>query len=129
MLTPDAIVHEMTSLSATNDLRRFDETFAVTNRLRTKGLNNLLAAAKQAGTPRIVVQSFCGWPYARVGGPVKSEDDPLDPEPPRNMRQTLEAIRYLEHTVTASSDIEGLVLRYGAFYGDKTGLFDGPTID
>jgi len=80
---PDAIVHEMTSLSAANDLRRFDETFADTNRLRTEGLSNLLAAAKQAGTPRIVVQSFCGWPYASIGGPVKSEDDPLDPEPPR----------------------------------------------
>jgi nucleoside-diphosphate-sugar epimerase len=126
---PDVIVHQMTSLSAANDLRRFDETFAVTNRLRTEGLNNLLAAAKQAGTPRIVVQSFCGWPYARIGGPVRSEDDPLDPEPPRQFRRTLEAIRYLEHAVLASSEIRGVVLRYGAFYGPKTGLFDGPMID
>src|SRR5215831_16598080 len=126
---PDVIVHEMTSLGAANDLRRFDRCFAVTNRLRTEGLVNLLAGAKQAGTRRIVVQSFCGWPYARIGGPVKSEDDPLDPAPPRNMRQTLDAIRYLEHTVTVSSEIDGLVLRYGAFYGDRTGLFDGPTID
>jgi nucleoside-diphosphate-sugar epimerase len=126
---PDVIVHEMTSLSAANDLRKFDQSFTLTNRLRTQGLVNLLAAAKQAGTPRIVVQSFCGWPYARIGGPVKSEDDPLDPAPPRNMRQTLDAIRYLENTVTASCGIEGVVLRYGAFYGDNTGLFDGPTID
>ena len=126
---PDVIVHELTSLSAANDLRKFDQSFVLTNRLRTEGLVNLVAAAKQAGTPRIVAQSFCGWPYARIGGPVKSENDPLDPAPPRNMRQTLDAIRYLENTLTASSDIEGVVLRYGAFYGDKTGLFDGPTID
>ena len=126
---PDVIVHEMTSLSDANNLRRFDRSFAVTNRLRTEGLNNLLAAAKQAGTPRIVAQSFCGWPYARIGGPVKSEDDPLDSEPPRELRQTLEAIRYLENTVTAAAQIDGVVLRYGAFYGHKTGLFSGPIID
>jgi len=126
---PDVIVHEMTSLAAANDLRKFDQSFALTNRLRTQGLDNLLAAAKQAETPRLVAQSFCGWPYARNGGPVKSEDDPLDPEPPQELRRTLAAIRYLENTVTASSEIHGIVLRYGAFYGDKTGLFDGPTID
>jgi len=126
---PDVIVHEMTSLAAANDLRKFDQSFALTNRLRTQGLDNLLAAAKQAGTPRLVAQSFCGWPYARNGGPVKSEDDPLDPEPPQELRRTLAAIRYLENTVTTSSEINGIVLRYGAFYGAKTGLFDGPTID
>ncbi len=126
---PDVIVHEMTSLGGANDLRRFDRSFSVTNRLRTEGLQNLLAAAKQAGTPRIVAQSFCGWPYARIGGPVKSEEDPLDPEPPRELRRTLEAIRYLESAVTGSPDIEGAVLRYGAFYGPGTGLLDGPMID
>jgi nucleoside-diphosphate-sugar epimerase len=126
---PDVIVHEMTSLGDANDLRRFDRSFGVTNRLRTEGLQNLLAAAKQAGTRRIVAQSFCGWPYARVGGPVKSEDDPLDPKPPRELRRTLEAIRYLESAMTGSSNIEGVVLRYGAFYGPSTGLFDGPMVD
>src|SRR5215471_11829239 len=126
---PHVIVHEMTSLGAANDLRRFDRCFAVTNRLRTEGLQNLLAGARQAGTRRIVVQSFCGWPYARIGGPVKPEDDPLDTEPPRELRRTLDAIRYLENTATASSEISGIVLRYGAFYGPGTGLFDGPMID
>jgi nucleoside-diphosphate-sugar epimerase len=126
---PDVIVHEMTSLSAASDLRRFDQTFAVTNRLRTEGLNNLLAAAKQAGTRRIVAQSFCGWPYAREGGPVKSEDAPLDPAPPRELRRSLEAIRFLENAVTRSPEIEGVVLRYGAFYGPNTGLFDGPFVE
>jgi 2-alkyl-3-oxoalkanoate reductase len=95
---PDVIVHEMTLLSGARDLRKFDQSFVLTNRLRTEGLGHLLAAARQSGTVRIVVQSFCGWPYARIGGPVKSEDDPPDPGPPRNMRQTLGAIRYLENT-------------------------------
>jgi 2-alkyl-3-oxoalkanoate reductase len=126
---PDVIVHEMTSLGGANDLRRFDHSFAPTNRLRTQGLDNLLAAAKQADTPRIIAQSFCGWPYAREGGPVKSESDPLDPATPRELRQALDAIRYLENAVTASSEIAGIVLRYGAFYGLGTGLFGGPMID
>ena len=126
---PDVIVHEMTAISAANDLRRFDRSFAATNRLRSQGLDNLLAPTKQAGTPRVIGQSFCGWPYARIGGPVKSEDDPLDPDPPPQMRQSLAAIRYLENGLTAAPDIAGLALRYGAFYGPSTGLFAGPMID
>src|SRR5215469_13584903 len=126
---PDVIVHEMTAISAANDLRRFDRSFAATNRLRSQGLDNLLAAAKQVDTPRVIAQSFCGWPYARIGGAVKSEDDPLDPNPPSQMRRALAAIRYLENTLTAAPDIAGLVPRYGAFYGPGTGLFAGPVID
>jgi nucleoside-diphosphate-sugar epimerase len=126
---PEVIVHEMTSLRAANDLRRADRAFALTNRLRQEGLDNLPAAARQAGTARLVAQSFCGWPYERSGGAVKTEDDPLDRAPPRALRPTLEAIRYLEERVTASSQIAGIVLRYGAFYGRGTGLFDGPMID
>jgi 2-alkyl-3-oxoalkanoate reductase len=126
---PDVIVHQMTALGGANDLRRFDRSFALTNRLRTQGLDNLLAAARQAATARLVAQSFCGWPYAREGGPIKSEDDPLDPAPPPALRRTLEAIRYLERAVTGSPGVEGVVLRYGAFYGPATGLFDGPLAD
>jgi nucleoside-diphosphate-sugar epimerase len=126
---PEVIVHEMTSLRAANDLRRPERAFALTNRLRTQGLDNLLAAARQAGTARLVAQSFCGWPYARAGGAVKSEGDPLDPAPPPPLQATLAAIRYLEERATASSQIDGIVLRYGAFYGRGTGLFDGPMID
>ena len=72
---PDVIVHEMTAISAANDLRRFDRSFAATNRLRSQGLDNLLAAAKQAGTPRVIAQSFCRWPpcphrwCGQIGGP------------------------------------------------------------
>jgi 2-alkyl-3-oxoalkanoate reductase len=73
-----------------------------------------------AGARRFVAQSFAGWPYARVGGPVKSEDDPLDPSPPANARRTLEAIRHLEGAVLGAKDLDGIVLRYGGFYGPGT---------
>jgi 2-alkyl-3-oxoalkanoate reductase len=112
----DAIVHEATSLGGDTDVRRFDRTFAVTNRLRTEGTDNLLAAAAELGIPRFVAQSFAGWPYARSGGPVKTEDDPLDPSPPHAMRQTLAAIRHQEEAVLAAG---GIVLRYGGFYGSR----------
>ena len=91
---PEVIVHEMTAIDGASDLRQFDRAFAATNRLRTEGLDNLLAAARELGTRRFIAQSFCGWPYARTGGPVKTEEDPLDPSPPREFRNTLEAIRH-----------------------------------
>jgi nucleoside-diphosphate-sugar epimerase len=121
---PDVIVHEMTSLRDAGDIRRFDRNFELTNRLRTEGLDNLLEAARQCGTSRIVAQSFCGWPYARSGGHVKTEEDPLDPDPPRERRRTLEAIRYLESRVLNSNNMTGLALRYGAFYGLQTGILE-----
>lgn len=126
---PDVIVHELTDLAGASDLRRFDRTFAGSNRLRTEGTDHLLAAARACGVKRMVAQSFCGWPYARAGGPVKSEDDPLDPNPPREMRGTLEAIRHLERSVARSAAPEGVVLRYGTFYGPDTGLFDAAMIE
>jgi 2-alkyl-3-oxoalkanoate reductase len=126
---PDVIVHEMTALSGVSDLRRFDRVFALTNRLRTEGLDHLLVAAKQAGTRRVVVQSFGGWPFARTGGPVKTEQDPLDPDPPKQLRRTLDAIRYLESKTTGAFEGEGLVLRYGTFYGPGTGMLDRLVID
>jgi nucleoside-diphosphate-sugar epimerase len=126
---PDVIVHEMTDLKEASDLRAFDRAFAASNRLRTAGTDNLLAAAKDAGVRRLVAQSFCGWPYARGGAPVKSEDDPLDPDPPQEFRRALDAIQYLEGAVTTSAAVEGIVLRYGSLYGDNTGVFDGPFVD
>jgi nucleoside-diphosphate-sugar epimerase len=111
---PDAIVHEATALAGKNDLRHFDESFAGTNRLRTDGTDNLIAAAREAGVSRLVAQSYAGWPYAREGGPVKSEGDPLDPSPVPEMRETLDAIEHLERRVT---DAGGTVLRYGGLYG------------
>lgn len=126
--SPDVIVHEMTDLKGASDLRHFDRAFAVSNRLRTEGTEHLLAAARDAGVGRFIAQSFCGWPYARIGGNIKTEDDPLDFAPPQQLRRTLDAIRYLETTVTQASDVGGIVLRYGAFYGPETGVFDGPFV-
>jgi nucleoside-diphosphate-sugar epimerase len=113
---PDAIVHQMTALAGASDLKHFDRTFTETNRLRTAGTSHLLAAARAAGVRRLVAQSFTGWPNERRGGPVKTEDDPFDPEPPRNQRETLAAIRQLETAVTESG-LDGVVLRYGILYG------------
>ena len=126
---PDVIVHELTDLTGSSDLRKFDRAFANSNRLRTIGTDHLLAAARDCGVKRMVVQSFCGWPYARSGGHVKSEEEPLDPNPPRELRRTLDAIQYLERVVTASAAPEGVALRYGAFYGHGTGMFDAALID
>jgi len=114
---PEAILHEATALAGGTDFRRFDRTFYVTNLLRTQGTDNLLAAAREAGTQRFLAQSFAGWPYAREGGPVKTEEDPLDPHPAASMRETLDAIRHLERVVTQA---EGIALRYGFFYGDPS---------
>jgi 2-alkyl-3-oxoalkanoate reductase len=115
---PEVVVHQMTALTdLAGNMRHFDDEFAVTNELRTKGTDHLLEAARAAGARRLVVQGYSGWPSVREGGPVKTEDDPLDPDPPAAMRRTLEAFRYMERTVLSSPDVEGVVLRYGGFYG------------
>jgi nucleoside-diphosphate-sugar epimerase len=119
---PDAIVHQLTALADLSSLRDFDGAFALTNRLRTEGTDNLLTGAREVGARRFVAQSFAGWPYARSGGPVKTEDDPLDPHPVPSMSKTLAAIRRIEQTVTQA---DGIVLRYGGFYGPGTGMAPG----
>jgi nucleoside-diphosphate-sugar epimerase len=111
---PDAIVYEATALADLSDFKHFDRSFAQTNRLRTEGTDILLAAAREAGVRRIVAQSYACHRYAREGGPVKTEDDPLDPTPPAAMRQTLTAMAYLDNAVTGAG---GIALRYGSFYG------------
>lgn len=113
---PDAIIHQMTALSGKPDMRHFDRWFARTNELRTKGTEHLLAAANAAGVTRFVAQSYTGWNNARSGAPVKTEDDPLDREPAKAQTETLAAIRFLEEAVLAAP-LEGIVLRYGNFYG------------
>ena len=114
---PEVVIHQMTSLAGGNSLRNFDKTFAVTNRLRTEGTDHLLAAAAAAGVRRFVAQSYTGWTNIRTGGPVKTEDDPLDPNPPAAQRESLAAIRHVEQVVPAATQMEGIVLRYGSFYG------------
>lgn len=114
---PEVVVHQMTALAGVRNLRRFDREFAVTNQLRTAGTDHLLTAATAAGARRCVVQSYTGWPNARQGGPVKSEADSLDPNPPAAQRETLQAIRRLEQAVLGAQGLEPVVLRYGSFYG------------
>jgi nucleoside-diphosphate-sugar epimerase len=117
---PDVMVHQLTALSGSLDLRHIERTFAETNRLRTEGTDHLLAAGRAVGVRRFVAQSFAGWPSARTGGPVKDESAPLDPTPPAALRTSLEAIRHLEEAVTGAGWTEGVVLRYGGFYGPGT---------
>jgi len=119
---PEAIVHELTALAGSLDMRNFDRDFATTNRLRTEATDHLLSAGRALGVRRFVAQSYAGWPFARSGGAVKSEDDPLDPTPVASMRQTLAAIRHLEDAVTGADWTIGIVLRYGGFYGPGTSL-------
>jgi nucleoside-diphosphate-sugar epimerase len=119
---PEVVIHELTAIDLSSFSRSIDKQFAETNRLRTEGLDHLLAAAKAAGARRFIAQSFAGWPYKRVGGPVKSEEDPLDDNPPKPVRESLAAIRHLEGAVTRAEGIEGIALRYGGFYGPGTSL-------
>ena len=119
---PDAVIHQMSALAGEPDLRRFDDWFARTNELRTAGTENLLAAASAAGVNRFVAQSYTGWPNTREGGPVKTEDDPLDSDPPGAQAMSLAAIRTLERAVL-EAPLEGIVLRLGSLYGP--GASDG----
>ncbi len=110
----EAIVHQATALANLRDFKHFDRSFAQTNRLRTEGTDALLAAAREAGVRRFVAQSYASARYARDGGPVKSEDDPLDRSPVPAMRETIAAMDHLEEAVTGTG---GIALRYGTFYG------------
>ena len=109
---PDVIVNQMTGLSAAHagklNPRRADRFFAATNRLRTEGVDHLLAAAEAVGVPHVVTQSHASFNGLRQGGPVKTEDDPL---------QVVEGTKALSHLEDAVVAAGGAVLRYGAFYG------------
>lgn len=118
----EVIVHHLTGLTGLKSFKKFDDEFALTNRLRTEGTDNLIAAARAAGVRRVVAQSFGNWNYERTGAGLKTEDDPLDPNPPANQRRTLEAIEHVERAVTQADGIAGLALRCGNFYGPGTGF-------
>ena len=120
---PDVIVHELTGLDGVApDLKHFDEGFAATNALRTRGTDHLLAAAREAGVARFIAQSFTGWPNERAGGRVKTEEDPIDPSPTAASRETVAAIRHVER---ATTDAGGLALRYGGLYGPGNSIGTG----
>jgi nucleoside-diphosphate-sugar epimerase len=117
---PDVIVHQLTSIGPM-DLRHFDRAFATTNRLRTEGTDHLLSAGQAVGVKRFVAQSFFA-AYERTGGLVKTEEDPFGAGPAKEMRETVAAILHVEDAVLAATWTEGIVLRYGGFYGPGTSL-------
>lgn len=123
---PDVIVHQLTAIPHALDMRHFARDFAQTNRLRTEGTDHLLAAGRAVGVRRFVAQSYAPAVFARVGGRVKAEQDPVDASPPKEVRTTLEAIMHLERAVTGATWTEGVVLRYGGFYGPGTNISFGP---
>ena len=124
---PEVIVHQLTALSgkmSARDMRHPGRSSAaiMTNRLRTEGTDHLLAAGRAVGARRFVAQSFAAFRFARTGGPVQTEADPLDPDPPAALRAPLVGILHLEQAVTTIDWGEGLVLRYGSFYGPGTAI-------
>jgi len=121
---PEVVVHQLTAIGDINP-RHFEQSFAATNRLRIEGTDNLLAAARAAGVRRFVAQSNGAFTYARTGGPIKSEQDSLDPSPVRQMAKMIGAIEHLENAVLGATWTEGVVLRYGAFYGPGTSMAPG----
>jgi nucleoside-diphosphate-sugar epimerase len=121
---PEVIVHQLTAIGAV-DMRHFERSFAATSRLRTEGTDYLLSAGHAVGVRQFVAQSNGAFAYARTGGPVKGEEDPLDASPPRQMRTTAAALRHLEQAVLGAEWTQGIVLRYGAFYGPGTSMAPG----
>jgi len=113
---PEAIIYQATALTGVAFSRSMDKTFAVTNRLRTEGTDILLAAAREHGVPKFVAQSFAPFRYARAGGPVKEETDPLAADPPPSARLSFAAMAHVDEAVPAAG---GIALRYGGFYGHE----------
>jgi nucleoside-diphosphate-sugar epimerase len=122
---PEVIVHQLTAIGGI-DMRHFDRDFAATNRLRTEGTDHLLSAGQAVGVRRFVAQGVAAYGmYGRTGAKVKNEDDELTSKPAREMHETLAAIQHLERAVLSAHWTEGIVLRYGAFYGPGTSLAPG----
>ena len=124
---PQVIVHQLTALSgkmSIRDARHPDRSSmaTMTNRLRTEATDHLLAAGRAVGARRFVAQSFGAFRWARTGGPVLTEADPLDPDPPAPLRPVVEGLLYLEQAVTTIEWGDGLALRYGGFYGPGTAI-------
>jgi nucleoside-diphosphate-sugar epimerase len=122
---PDVVIHQLTALKGLSNLKKFDEEFAETNRLRTEGTDHLLKAALEVGATRFIAQSFTGWTNPRGPSGPATETDGLDPEPQPEARRTLAGIGHLERVVTETTGLTGIALRYGGFYGPGTGLGRG----
>lgn len=115
---PEVIVHQMTAISVAHagkpDMKHMDRWFAGTNRLRTEGTDNLLAAAEATGVPHFVAQGYAAWNGLREGGWVKTEQDRLDPMTGTAAEPGMAALGHVEDVVGKAG---GAVLRYGWFYG------------
>jgi nucleoside-diphosphate-sugar epimerase len=119
---PQVVIHQLTAIPAALDMRHFDREFALTNLLRTEGTRHLLAAAVDVGATHFIAQSFAGWTYGRKGSALKTEDNAFDPDPPKRLRSTLNALKSLEQAVLAEKRLTGTILRYGSFYGPHTSI-------
>jgi nucleoside-diphosphate-sugar epimerase len=129
-IKPQAVIHQLTAIPAHLDLRNIDRDFEQTNRLRTEGTRNLATAAVHNGVEKFIAQSFAGWPYARRGITLKTEEDDLDPTPPPKLKAMLDAIETLEHTVLREHGFIGIVLRYGPLYGPHSSIAtQGATVE
>jgi nucleoside-diphosphate-sugar epimerase len=118
---PEVIVHQLTALNGPMNMRNVKRMAAATNRLRTEGTDHLLAAGRAVGVGKFVAQSN----YAlmeRIGGPVADESGRIDPSPPKDVAEAVAALRHVEEAVTGITWGEGIVLRYGGFYGPGTGI-------
>ena len=123
---PDVVVHQLTALSDLRGMRNFDRAFAQNARLRSEGTDILLSASRAAGARRFVAQAFAGFLLAPGNGALLKEDDPLAADPPKPFQRALRADRHLEGAVTGASWLEGIVLRYGSFYGPGTSVSRRP---
>jgi nucleoside-diphosphate-sugar epimerase len=116
---PDAVINELTDLPQSLNPRRLKEYYAANNRVRREGTANLLSAARGAGVRSFLVQGAAYW-YAPTGGPVKTEEAPLYLDAPSPIGPAVETIKEVEEAVLTADGIEGIVLRYGMFYGPGT---------
>ncbi len=116
---PEAIVHQLTAIPQRLDPRKIVRDFALTDRLRTEGTRNLVAAARAVGGARVIAQSIAFAYEPGAAGAVHGEDDPLISDPPAQFRRSAQAVAELERTVLGAG---GLVLRYGYFYGPATSI-------
>jgi nucleoside-diphosphate-sugar epimerase len=122
---PEVIVHQLTALNGPMKMRNVKRMAAATNRLRTEGTDHLLAAGHAVGVRKFVAQSN----YAlleRAGGPVVDENGRIDPSPPKDVEEAVAALRHVEDAVTGITWADGIVLRYGGFYGPGTGIEAAP---
>lgn len=119
---PDAIIHEATALAGGGFSRKLDNTFARTNVLRTVGTDALLAAAHETGVGRFIAQSFAPYRYAREGGMIKTENDPLDSSLLKGTEETFGAMTHVDQAVARAG---GIALRYGGFYGTDSDQLPG----